>query len=211
MPTTNFPCLYVGSVYRAPVGGELLPDLIAGVGTETRPDEGSVVISSMAAINDYWQSIDRALITIDTSSLVGAGNISAASLFIYLTSSVDHLGHNQSFNVVSANPFSPTSVADSDYQTFGIIKFSSDYELTQTENAWLEIVLNAAGIAAISRNGITKLGIRITSDGLGGAVAWTSSDHAIINFDDAGGVYPPYLEVTYTPLPFSPLPTFQLF
>lgn len=200
MPTTtDFPNLFSGQAVRNSVN-ETLASIIAGDGTTSgHYSDGSVQLGSTSTSGNYG-SCQRPVLTFDTSALTAGVAISAASLFLYCPYYIDQLG-GQYFNVVSSNPASDDEVVAADYQTLGTVKFSDDVTIDGHSTGWLEFVLNAAGIAAISKTGITKLGLRITADGLGGAITWSSSNTSDVDFRTDLGENPPYLHITYADIP----------
>ncbi|MCK9370818.1 hypothetical protein M0R04_12990 [Candidatus Dojkabacteria bacterium] len=173
--------------------------IAAASGTSVNPSSTSLyVYLESNATSQHYAYLQRTILLFDTSALPTGATISAAKLGLYVVTSADGLT-GQTFNIVSSAPASNNDVVVGDYDSLGTTKFSSDINVGgQTTSAYLEISLNAAGIATISDSGITKLGLRLTSDGLGGSVTWAASQTTILQVNSADGTNKPYLEITYS-------------
>ena len=143
--------------------------------------------------------IDRSVIHFDTSSLGAGATITAATLRIYVNSKSD--ADNDGISVVNSQIASNTAIVNADFDQVGDAvttptKFASDIDLGSiTTGAYNEFALNAAGLAAISKTGITKLGLRTVND----CAETTPTGRSFINIDGNGGTNEPELVVTFTP------------
>jgi hypothetical protein len=151
----------------------------------------------------YWSCLWRTAILFDTSSLPDGAVISAATLSVYGGIKNDAPGWAPTTNVYSSNPASNTQLAASDYNTFGATAFCDSAIAYASFNTggYNDFALNAAGITAISKTGVTKLGLRFASyDVANAAPTWVNSgDSYVFPWSaDKGTGYKPKLVVTYT-------------
>ena len=123
---------------------------------------------STASYNPY---IVRAYALFDTSSLPDSVAVSRSSLRLYATakSVVDVETPNDNINVCASTPASSTALVPADFGQCGALSnpplFSSGRLSSQiTLNAYNEWEFNDTGRAAISKTGISKLGIRTGYD-----------------------------------------------
>lgn len=190
-----------GEAGRASVD-ETLATIIAGAGTFSNMNGAGIDIElDASATTNQYALLFRGILTFDTSALGSGATISGATLNLYVNTAKDDFG-SQSFNIVGATPANNNNVVNADYSQLGTTKFSSDIAFSGISTAqYLVITLNAAGLAAISKTGITALGLRLTCDNLGGSVVWQASPkYCDLNFKTADlNQQKPYLEVTYTP------------
>lgn len=122
-----------------------------------------IVRVKVGSTGSNYQQLWRSMFLFDTSSIPDTATIDSATIDFYVGNTTDAL--SQSFNIVSASPASNTAVTTADYDQFGTTKFASDTTIASlTTGAYNSIALNAAGLAAINVSGITKFGVRLTSD-----------------------------------------------
>jgi len=167
------------------------------------------VYTSSGSTQDKWILEGRNTLVFDTSALGATANISAATLSFYGEAKSDGLSATPSLNVYSSNPASDTEVVAADhlYTNFGTTPFCD------TSIAYADInvgdpgtinnfVFNAAGIAAISKTGVSKFAIRDNYDATDTPPTWVESVNFYIKMysADKGAGYKPQLVVTYTPL-----------
>lgn len=187
--------------YAARAGvNQTLAAISAGAGTESGASEPTNYCElDASSTSEQYLALYRSILTIDTSALTADATIVSASLNIYVTFSDNDFG-GITFNVVGSTPAADNAIVNADFSQLGTTKYSDDTSVTQSTSAYLSIPLNAAGLAAISKTGITKLGLRLTCDGLGGSDGtWTSGGVAGINSNSADSASnKPYLEVVYT-------------
>jgi len=168
----------------------------------------------------FWSSlgITRSFFPFDTSSIDDGATITSASLFLYITAHYNTGGITAKdyFSVVETNQASTSSISTGDYDECGkstangwssamstdIIKLSSDITATSlTDSTYKEFVLNSTGIAAVSKTGYTKLGVRNGYDLEN--VSQSTSTNTFTFFhtntsEQTGSANDPYLSVTYT-------------
>lgn len=186
--------------------------LVAGAGTDAGGDQAWVHLSWIQAgtNTDEYHRNRRGLFLFDTSSIPDGDSISAAEIqFVIKTvagsDELDGGGHDNSrIHIVSSNPASNTALVAGDYDSLGSTSFGNS--VIQDDNPGVDeteiITLNASGIAAIDKSGITKFGTKVgwdlndTTTGL----TWTSDGSqawVIYSADNTGTSDDPVLEVTH--------------
>lgn len=176
---------------------QTLANIVAGAGTgiDSSSNVLYIEIDGSSTSNQYAQ-LWRSIMTFNTASLTSGAVITGAKLKIYIVNNADGFG-SLTFNVVGATPSANNNIVAADFSQLGTTKFSADTSITQSTSAYLEITLNASGIAYINKIGVTGLGVRLTCDGMGGAITWGSTKQSYMGFQSADLANPPILEVTY--------------
>ena len=188
-------------------------DLVTGAGTGVFEDGTPIlcnwILDSAGTCPSNWFAITRALTLFDTSSLPDDATISSATASIYgISSQIDYVAWETEFYLApyAVAPASNTATVAADYGTFGTTTFATakiygDLVLS----AYNDFTLNATGLAAISKTGITKIGWRSTADVADSAPTCTSTPgsdkYAVWRFGAAeatGTTNDPKLVVTYT-------------
>jgi hypothetical protein len=178
--------------------------LKAGSGTAA-DDTGatnSVLIQSDDE-NDKWNYIYRRIFLFDTSSLTASATISAATESLYGTAKSNEItGGTWAYGIYSSAPASNTAIAAGDFDSLGTDIFS-DTIITYASwgtTGYNDYVLNATGLAAISKTSITKTGKREVyydaSTGTPDNAAGTKTIVVTSN-DSDNGSNKPKLVVTY--------------
>lgn len=110
-----------------------------------------------------WITFMRAQMLYDTSD-IGTDEISAARWESVGIDKRDDF--TISVSLVSSDPASNTAGVAGDYDAVGSTEFAVRVvsELTADSSAYQTWTLNTDGIAAISKTGITKLGLKVTED-----------------------------------------------
>lgn len=117
---------------------------------------------------DSFAYFRRAMALFDTSTL-GAVDISSAVYSYYVTSK-ERAGNGwtdaqMATSLVASSPASNTDIVADDFDQYGSTKFATDGAYASASvNAYFDFSMNATGIAAIAKTGITKLGIRCAAD-----------------------------------------------
>lgn len=156
-----------GIARRTGVTAESWTTIRGGAGTLGRATGSAETVGFVSAdgTNTYDGHL-RAYFLFDTSSLPDTDNIDSGSLTFYTQTTLTTLS-GQSIGITAGTPASNTDIADTDYPTanFGSTRFATDISvasLTQNgDNVW---DLNASGLAAISKTGITKFAARTSGD-----------------------------------------------
>jgi len=154
-----------------------------------------------------WREIERSIIVFDTSDLPDDIPIISATLSLYGGGKGDYLSISPTINVFSANPASDTALETADYTDLGGTPYSSSISYASWDTSgWNNFALNATGIAAISKTGASKFGIREAKyDATGLEPAWSYPDgfYKWSSFwwrsaDYSDGSLAPKLTITYT-------------
>ncbi len=183
-------------------------DTIYNNAGDTAGDDGTrlFIFLGSGATTDYWRRIYRNAILFDTSGLDDAASISAATLSIRGEGKSDDLSITPSANIYSSNPASNTAVVGTDYAIarWGATEFSTTITYADWVAAdWNDFALNASGLAAISKIGISKFGFRNANyDAADIAPSWsypaTWWSQIYTYSSDQGEGFKPKLVVTYS-------------
>lgn len=161
------------------------------------PDDGT----------DKWLKLTRSILLFDTSSLPSGCVITRAVLSLYISLKEDPASNKPNINVYSSAPASNTALVAGDYNSLGSVAYSDnplDYD-DVIEDAYNDLILNAAGRGAVSKTGITKLGLRNAKHDVANvAPTWYDPYPDILyagdtgfDLDSADQVYKPKLTITY--------------
>lgn len=191
--------------------GATWSDIRGGAGTfsaYTGTNEVDIYLNSQPST--LYQQMQRALTYFDTSAIADNVVISAAVL------SGKGVGKNdtrsQSIGITSGTSASDSALADADYAVanFGSTRFATDITIASwSTSAYNDFTLNASGLAAISKTGISKFAWRFSGDidnvDPGGGVSILTYARAA-SAEAAGTTTDPTLVVTYsTPSTFKPV------
>lgn len=159
-------------------------------------------VAFRAAFAANWAQLVRSIFLFDTSPLPDSSIITNAIFSLYGVDKLDELGALPDINVYSSNPASDIALVAADYATLGNVAFC-DTPISYA--AWAvgynDFILNAAGIAAISKTDRTKMGVRnVNRDVAGIAPPWISLARSRLRgyFTEQGGGFRPKLTVTYS-------------
>ena len=141
---------------------------------------GSGVLSITAATGEIvridtpdasnWNVLTRSHFGFDTSAIPDTETITSAttSFFgVFKTNPVSYSDADFGISLVAHTPGSNTTLAASDFNvaTYGSTKFASDISYTNASTvAYNDMAMNASGLAAISKTGVTNLGCRAPAD-----------------------------------------------
>lgn len=163
-------------------------------------------------ISNYYQSLGRAALFFNTSSLGTSSVISAASVKLYGQNKM-YRGdwvNTTSINLYSFTPDTANTLTEDDYNyaQWGTTAYSSaiTYNSFNT-SGYNTFNLNATGLAAINKTGYTNIGIRTNWDATNTAPTWgrTETGNWYISMSsytyEKGAGYRPTLTVTYTSAP----------
>lgn len=149
-------------------------------------------------------SIARAIILFDTASLPDSDQIDSAILSIKGTAGKNGTGN---FCIIDSNPASNTNVVATDYDNFTVHQATPYSGLISvaswSESAYNDFTLVSAGLSAISKTGITKMGCRLEVDyaettGHGSAPGTTITYMFGASADTSGTTSDPKLVVTHS-------------
>ena len=178
----------------------------AGAGTNAGNADAN---SAMAAFycgttTNKFTRADRTIFLFDTSLLPNGATITSAIFSIYgAGAKQDPTSSSPTFNIYSSNPASNTALVPADFTTLGTTQYATSITYAAwNDSGYNDFTLNAAGIAAISKTGITKFGLREASfDAGSGTPNWVNSAVMYVGgcFSEAGAGYKPKLVITYIP------------
>lgn len=161
-PFTESTCMdgYVRSVNQT---GTWANERAASAGTLAATDSATLQLIASVTGGPIW-SIYRWFILFDTSSLGDENTIVSATLSFNGASSITDTD-SFSICIVSSSPASDTTLGVDDYNDVGTTEFAS----RMTYAAWQgsgynDFALNASGLAAITKTGISKFGARSSGD-----------------------------------------------
>ncbi len=171
-----------------------------GAGNAATDDATSfLLILEADTVLDRWFNMSRGIMLFDTSSIPAGAAIISARLRLYVETKAD-TNFSQSVNVVASTPASNTALVNADYGQLAATAFITAATIASlTTSAYNNLTLNATGLAAITRAGITKLGLRLSSDFNNVEPAWVNGGMANVRISTAEAValQRPILEVTY--------------
>lgn len=151
---------------------------------------------------DYWFRLSRGIFLFDTSSLSGK-KITSAIFSIYGAYKVDQLDIAPNINIYSVSPASNDALVAEDYSSLGTTAYC-DTAITYANwdaSGYNNFTLNSTGLAAISKTGITKIGLRNANYDVANIVpsTWLSYKSAELRFycAEKGESTKPKLTVTY--------------
>lgn len=149
-----------------------------------------------------WNDLRRAFYLFDTAAIPDSAGITDATLSIHGGSNGKSDAFSMTVNVYSSAPASSTALATADFDAVGTTAFSTAITVASWSDAgYNDYALNASGLAAISKTGVSKFSLRSTADATNtepthsnGAIAYIGADHA----ENAATSQDPKLVVTYS-------------
>jgi hypothetical protein len=177
--------------------------IIAGAGNSgsatSAGASGDSFIFRAGTNNNTWYILGRSIFLFDSSSLTASATISGAIFSINGTAKANDASNTPTINVYSSNPASNTAIADADHNTIGSTAFSTAKAYADMNTAgYNDFTLNATGLAAISKTGITKFGTREATYDVGTTQPlWGGDTKLTVNYADNGS-NKPKLVVTFT-------------
>lgn len=182
------------------VASETWAQITAGDATAVNDSDSIIQVRVIASsITDEYSHLERVKCLFDTSSIGAGYYVSSASFgFTPFFSTQDDFG--MGLALVSASTASNTSLSTSDFNitSFGSTRLATDIALAATvEEDQSTMTLNAAGIANIDLEGVSKFGLICDFD-LDGAPTWINSGDSRAGIYSAeNGANEPVLDVTY--------------
>lgn len=129
-------------------------------GTEVYDSNSDAYPAYLHMSGGKWIIITRGIFLFDTDSLPDGATITSANLSLWGVS-IAATNSLTRVNVFSSNPASDTALSTADYDVLGTTAFSTEKSpagiVINAYNVW---ELNASGLAAINKTGITKFGVR---------------------------------------------------
>jgi len=153
---------------------------------------------------DEWDRLFRGIYLFDTSGLDDSYTLTAVTFSVAGGGKYDEGSNSPEVNVYSSAPASNTALAAGDYDSLGTTAYCDSaiaYADWTTDGSYNDFSFNATGIAAVSKTGITKLGLREAKFDVGAATpTWGAGENVGFTgyFSEQGTGYQPKLVVTYT-------------
>ena len=156
-----------------------------------------------AATTNQWYKIMRGIWLFDTSELDDGDVVDSATLSFYGSSKADQNSYVPDVNVYASTPASNTALVAGDYGNTGSTAFSTAITYANfSTTSYNDFVLNASGLAGISKTGISKFSTRNANyDVANVAPSWAFNAGAqfiTISADTAGTTQDPKLVVVHT-------------
>lgn len=145
-------------------GAEAWATKRAGAGTGV--GNGTIVVAWMGSnVLNQWNNIYRGFCLFDTS-IIGSGSTIASATFqpyIFTTTNPSDATTRRDIHLAAASPVSDTTIASSDFSNVSTTSFGS-LAWTSIVLNYNTITLNASGLSAISKTGITKFSLQTSAD-----------------------------------------------
>lgn len=192
-----------GSVRRDGVA-EAFGTIRAGAGTAFDQTSATMQAGCTAhTVSNQYTDLNRIITLFDTSALEDTAVISAATQSAWGFGKANGLGAAD-FCLVNTTPASNTDLANADYGQVGSTEYASriTYASAVFNNTqYNDMAMNATGIAAISKTGVTKTGYRFSYDLDGSGITWSSgaeTRYTMRSADQTGTSNDPKLVITYS-------------
>ena len=176
----------------------------AGAGTNVSTSDVNGQIASLVAstTTNQFANLIRGFFSFDTHALTASATIASATVSFYLTSNFNNLGAGDTIHLAGATPAAVNTLAASDYGNVQRTSFGSLVLSTTTTSAYNAFTLNASGLAAINKTGVTSVSCQNDHD-LQNAFGGTWVSGGVLLFqgnyaDQTGSSNDPKLEVTYS-------------
>ena len=184
----------------------------AGTGVSQAADQNYTLFQG-EDVADQWVDLRRLIVVIDTSAL-GPSVISAATFTFFGQSKVDNLSATPDINIYSAAPANEASLASGDFNSLGTTAYCdtpityANFNIGDPGTA-NDFILNATGLAAISKTANTVIGARNANYDVADELDpnnhdpnWVSDAFSAIRpwMTEKGAGYQPKLVITYTPV-----------
>jgi len=141
-------------------GGVSWATIRGGAGNVAVDSVATLTVSRIEAhtVTDEYITIIRGIFLFDTAAIDNDDDIDSATLSLFGRSPVDDdYGDDFFVNIFASNPASNTSLTGNDFTTVGTTAFSTKIADTSwSTSAYNDFALNASGLAAISKTGVSK-------------------------------------------------------
>lgn len=168
-------------------------------------DSNTRLIASLTAgtTTDLWTEIYRAFMLFDTASIPDGDTIDLATCELYGRVR-DNTNFSQSAALVTSTPASNTAIVLDDFDQLGTVDQAARITFANWITTGFNVfTLNATGRGNISKTGVTKFGLRGSSDADNSPPTWVSAGlcevHAWPADEDQEGDLRPKLVVTHAP------------
>lgn len=180
-----------GRTTRDSTGAGAAWNLVRGAIGNTSNDTASTIVVRIQAdtTSNQYTLMNRGIFVFDSSAITDSDTITDATVSLYSTAVSDVM--SQSVGLTNAATASNTVVDSPDYktnETYTTRYCDTDIDLGSiTTSAYNAFALNATGLAAISKTGVTKFGSKMSGDidnseptwstGANCTVTWSSADN----------------------------------
>lgn len=161
--SASFTPLAIALVERSGVN-QTLSAIRSGAGTNVFTTGNIGVILASSSTTNQFASLDRVIVTFDTSSIPANATLTGGEVVIDRASSKENGLGSPSIHLVSSNPANPASIVAADYSTLGSSAFSTLSYSNFTLLANNTFNLAAGGLANVTKNGTSKFGFRTDWD-----------------------------------------------
>lgn len=162
----------------------------AGSSSDDSGTTGQVVMISSTTTDEYT-SCRKFVALFPTSAIPDGASIISATVELYATAKVTQMVAQTV--VVATNPSSDTALASGDYAGITVTAQSNTIAVSAiSTSAYNLYTLNATGLAAINKTGITKFGLMLEEP------TWVSDKTVNTTFQTAENSNPPKLNITYS-------------
>jgi hypothetical protein len=201
---TGFWCYIVGSTFATLRGS----GTCSTIGIDN--SYGTCAGLYCSATASRFDSLFRGGFTLDTSALGATSTITAASFYLCAIQNGASGGSNpyvapySNINLVSLTPtYNANSLATQDYSALGTTSYSSVTVVNFVDDGttYTEMVLDANGLATISKTSITSFGTKLQGDVVNRTPTYLANAQLYYNVyfaDNTGTAKDPKLVVTYT-------------
>ncbi len=204
-PDANPESTSVDGYVRRDTTNEAWTTKVNGAGTGSADSDNSCYMYISGGTTNTWNDNVRPILIFDTSDLEDTISILDANFYFRTVTKTDSLDvHDQiSWAPYTVSTTANTSLIASDYNranwSYSTPLAPSMNYTDLTVDAWSDFEFNSAGLGAISKTGVTKLGILSNFDSSNISPPW-SGNYSYVEFSssDRGTGYKPYLIVVFT-------------
>lgn len=140
---------------------------------------------SASSTTDQFDVLQRMIFLFDTSPVDDDFALDSATLSLFGVAVVADFGVG-TLHICSSNPASDTSLVTADHTTLGSTSFGNVSTSSYATGSYNDISLNASGIAAVTKTGISKFGARSGYDiSASFTGSWMSAGDLTFNADSA--------------------------
>jgi len=179
-----------------------------GAGSDVAVSQTSGIFLQLNAtgISNQYDTVRRGIFMFDTSSIPDSVLMQSGSFSLYGYNKTNDLNLTDAHASIALSAVSPASTnnlvpADYNIANWGTTRFAADLSYAAFSiTDYNDMALNASGLAAIDKAGITKLGTRFAVDFDDGIPNWVSNQLISIYIyfaDQTGESQDPKLVVTY--------------
>lgn len=186
-----------GEVFRT-ITADTWADIQTGAGTGFDSSSQIMTVNLVgSSAGATWESMRRAIMVFDTSSLPDSAVVTAATLQVYCQSK--NAVASQSVALVTRTDPSAIGASDYDIANWTMTRQATDITLAAlTVGAYNTFTLNAAGLASISKTGNTMFGLVLSGDADNTEPTWGASIQPEAVFNSTDSVNKPILTITYS-------------